>query len=864
MLSNVELALTLSGISTSERKERAKKALDEVGLSEHIEKKPNQLSGGQQQRVAIARAIVNDPNIVFADEPTGALDTKTSIQIMDILKKIAKDRLVVMVTHNPEIAEKYATRIVNLKDAKIVGDSKPYKPKKDGANKFRKLLEKGKTAMSFKTALSLSFANLMGKKGRTFMTAFAGSIGIIGISAILALSTGTNEYIDHVQKNTLSQYPLYITRSKSFVSEFTDMAKGSGGLSNMIQEMRHNNQEAGKIGVRTFLSKMLATSGDNDLKSLKKFIDSNSTDMMENVDSIEYTYRAQPIIYANDKYGVREVFPSGTLTSTTIGTTGSGYTSASQNYSSGGMSSLSGFGSLPKSESLYKNVYSVAAGHWPENSHECVLVTNQDGTIYDLMLYILGFRDKKEMEDALDNFMKDEKVNLPENYDDLSYDDLLGLTFKIVNAYDMYEYNSAKGVWIDKSSNEAFAQQVVSAGKDLKIVGIVNPPEGSNVALSLSPGINFSYDLNEECINAAGTSQIVKDQMSKPEVDVLTGKTFVEEKKDMGFDTSDFMPAVNFDASSMKDIDIVGIIKTAMSSEAIGKIIENCTILDLKNPEVKNAIILTTDLYLVWAAEQPTPSEATPEIYFATEEGQNQIAMICAAASIASTPAIVEGIQGIVGQVVHGVTTAIAEKMMQAMSSIDMDFNISSDQMMQLAKLMSGSGSRSYEGNLADFGYADLENPVSIIIYPNDFYAKEIISDKIDGYNDEQQESGHEEKVISYTDYAKLLMSSLTTVIDMITAVLVAFVAISLVVSSIMIGIITYISVLERRREIGILRAIGARKRDIFNVFNAETFIIGLIAGFIGIGFTAIGCIPANIIAHAAFNVQYDIAILPI
>ena len=856
VLSNVELALTLSGISAEERKRRASKALKDVGLEEHMEKKPNQLSGGQQQRVAIARAIVNDPNIIFADEPTGALDTKTSVQIMDILKKIAKDRLVVMVTHNPDIAEKYATRIVNLRDAKIVGDSKPFDAKKDAPKNYRKVLEKGKTAMSFITALSLSFANLMGKKGRTFMTAFAGSIGIIGIAGILALSTGTNQYIDHVEKNTLSQYPLYISRSKSFVGEFSEMAQDNGGLTNMINELRHNNQEAGKIGVRSFISQMLATSGDNDLKSLKKFIDSNSRDIMENVDSVEYTYRAQPIIYANDQYGVREVFPSGTLTSTTIGTTGSGYTSASQNYSAGGMSSLSGFSSLPKSDDLYKDAYKVAAGHWPENSDECVLVTNQDGSVYDLMLYILGFRDKKEMEDAIDSFLKDEKVNLPDEYDDLNYEDLLGHTFKVVNAFDMYEHNGPKGVWVDRSSNEDFTKNVVAKGKDLKIVGIVNPPEGTNVALSLKPGINFSYDLNEECIKAAEQSQIVKDQMSKPDVDILTNKTFAEEKKDLGLNMEDFMPAISFDASSMEDIDIIGIIKDAMSSEAIGAIIEKCTFLDLTDDNVRQLVIEATEKYVESGIH-------TPDEYFESEEGYGYIIKICAAASVSATPAIVEGIQGIVGQVVNNLTKAIATKMMDAMGSFDMDFNISSDQLMQLSKLMSGSGSRSYEGNLADFGYADLENPIAITLYPNDFYAKEQLSANIDSYNDTQKESGHEEKVISYTDYAKLLMSSLTTVIDMITAVLIAFVAISLVVSSIMIGIITYISVLERRREIGILRAIGARKRDIFNVFNAETFIIGLIAGFLGIIVTALGCIPANIIATKIFNLEYDIAILP-
>lgn len=444
VLSNVELALTLSGISSSERKERAKKALEEVGLGEHIEKKPNQLSGGQQQRVAIARAIVNDPNIVFADEPTGALDTKTSVQIMDILKKIAKDRLVVMVTHNPELAQKYATRIVNLKDAKIVGDSKPYKPSKSASELKGQLLEKGKTAMSFVTALSLSFANLMGKKGRTFMTAFAGSIGIIGISAILALSTGTNEYIKNVENNTLSQYPLMITRSKSVVSEFQEMSQG-GSLGDMIREMRHNNQEENKIGVRDFLSKMLATSGNNDLKSLKTFLDSNPDGLNDDVDSIEYTYSAQPIIYADDIGGIREVSPAGTFSSMSAGTSGSSYTSASQNYSGGGMSSLSGFASLPKNENLYKDKYTVAAGHWPENTNECVLVLHQDGTINDAMLYTLGIRDNQEMLDAIQNYTKDEKVNLPSDYPDITYNDVLGKTFKIVNACDLYEYDASRG-----------------------------------------------------------------------------------------------------------------------------------------------------------------------------------------------------------------------------------------------------------------------------------------------------------------------------------------------------------------------------------------------------------------------------------
>ena len=865
ILANVELALTLSGISKDERKSRATKALEEVGLSEHIQKKPNQLSGGQQQRVAIARAIVNDPNIIFADEPTGALDTKTSIQIMDILKKISADRLVVMVTHNPEIAEKYATRIVNLQDAKIVGDSMPLDVKAESKNKFKKVLEKGKTAMSFATALSLSFANLMGKKGRTFMTAFAGSIGIIGISGILALSTGTNLYIKNVENNTLSQYPLSITRSKSFVSEFQDMTNG-GNLSDMISEMRHNNQEENKIGIRDFLSKMLATSGNNDLKSLKAFLETNPDGLNDDIDSIEYTYAAQPIIYADDIGGIREVAPAGTFSSLSAGSSGSSYTSASQNYSGGGMSTLSGFTSLPKNDNLYKDKYSVAAGRWPQNSNECVLVLHQDGTINDSMLYTLGLRDNQEMLDAIQNYTKDEKVNLPSEFPDITYDDVLGRTFKIIHACDLYEYDSAKGIWIDKSSDTAYMQQKVRAAQDLKIVGIINPPEGNNKALALIAGINYPYQLVEECINYAWTSQIVADQLAKPDTDVLTGKTFAEQKKNLSFDTSAFMPSINFDVSNFTDIDVVSIIGQAITSQSIQQIIEQSTILDLKDDKVRSLVIAATDSYVEWAAK--AKSSATPEKYFKAPDGEGYhwIQEICVAANVSATPAILQGIQGIVANVVNGLATAIGQKMQAALGSLSTakNFSISKEQLMQLSKLISGTATRTYDSNLADFGYADLNNPLGIILYPNDFYAKERISDRIDNYNTNMEQSGHEEKVISYTDYAKLLMSSITTMIDMITAVLVAFVAISLVVSSIMIGIITYISVLERRREIGILRAIGARKRDIFNVFNAETFIIGLFAGFIGILVTAFACIPANMIARSVFNVEYDIAILPL
>lgn len=900
VLSNVELALTLSGISKDERKSKATKALQDVGLAEHVNKKPNQLSGGQMQRVAIARAIVNDPNIIFADEPTGALDTKTSIQIMDILKEISKDRLVVMVTHNPEIAEKYATRIVNLKDAKIVGDSSPFDVKKDAPKKFRKTYEKGKTAMSFLTALSLSFANLMGKKGRTFMTAFAGSIGIIGISGILALSTGTNLYIKNVENNTLSQYPLYITRSKSVIGEFSEITQGNGGLSEMIQKMRHNEQEDNTIGVRTFLTKMLTTSGNNDLRSLKNYIGTNPKNFNSYTDSIEYSYSTKPVIYTSDNSGVREVYPANTLSS--VGSSNSSYTSASQNTNNGGTSMTSGFSQLPKDENLYNQKYTIAAGHWPKNANECVLVLHQDGTINDSLLYTLGLRNNDELVNALKNFRKDEKVDLPEEYDNLTYDQVLGIKFKVINPSDIYVYNSSAGVWEDKSNDKEYMKTKVDAASDLTVVGIVNPPEGNNKALALTAGINYTYQLSEKCIDYARNTQIVQDQLSKTDVDVLTGKSFAEEKSNGGFDPSvfsnileinpeAFYKVFNFDYTVFDSIDpkidisqedLENIVASAITPEMIEQIIVDISESKGLTDSMQTIVSDACEQFIEYKKEHP---EETAQHYFSKSgQGYDFIVAACAAAGIETSDIIIENLQNVAIDVLTKTIDLFSNAILKSLSNISMNlssldkafsfnqsalselfkFNMTQEKLLQLSKLISGAGVRTYESNLADFGYADLDNPLAITIYPNDFYAKEKISDIIDDYNNENQENGHEEKVISYSDYAKLLMSSITTMIDMITAVLVAFVAISLVVSSIMIGIITYISVLERRREIGILRAIGARKRDIFNVFNAETFIIGIVAGLIGISVTALGCIPANIIARAVFNVEYDIAILPL
>lgn len=902
VLSNVELALTLSGISPAERKRRATHALDEVGLKDHLSKKPNQLSGGQQQRVAIARAIVNNPSIIFADEPTGALDTKTSVQIMDILKKISKDRLVVMVTHNPNIAKDYATRIVNLQDAKIIDDSQAFNIEDSSAyNKKNKSLKKGKTSMSFFTALSLSFANLMGKWGRTIMTAFAGSIGIIGISAILALSTGTNLYIKNVEGNTLSQYPLEITRSKSVISEF--MGDDQGGISNLITDLTSNKQEDQKIGVRDYLTKMLSASGSNDLKSLKAYLDKNKEELKDNIDSIEYKYSAQPLIYADDDSGVREVHPTSMLSSLS----GGSRTSASTMSNSGASSmmgtsatgSMSGFSLLPKDSSIYDDKYSVDCGRWPANENECVLVLHQDGTISDSLLYTLGLRPSQELNDALSDFSTHQKVNLPQNYEDVSYSQIIGKKFKLVNPSSLYAFNESLSIWEDKTSDKSFLEQQVKNSQNLEIVGIIKPPSGTNVALSLTAGINLFSTLGDTCIKNAANSRIVQDQLSRPLIDVLTGKTFEEEKSNNSLDGSlfgeifdinysGFVQAFNFEMPSL-NLDI------KLSDEDIKKAISDIVTPDLINEIIKQVIseeklsqdfaaILTNAVNNFLNAQKDNPS-LLPEQYFSQgQPGYSFIIQLTVVAGKDTADIYIPIFQDLCIKLSKNIITVFSNSVIQSYSNIASSLaslnksfsfdssklkdvfkvNLTPEKLMSISKLISGSSERTYHSNLVSFGYSDIENPDQIFIYPKDFYSKDEICAQIDSYNQQNKDNGHEDNVISYTDFSKLLINSITTMIDMITAVLIAFVGISLLVSSIMIGIITYISVLERRREIGILRAIGARKIDIFNVFNAETFIIGLIAGIMGIIVTWIGCIPANILAKTIFDVEYDIAILPL
>lgn len=869
ILSNVELALTLSGISPQERKKRAEKALEDVGLADHINKKPNQLSGGQMQRVAIARALVNNPSIIFADEPTGALDTKTSVQIMEILKEVSKDKLVVMVTHNPMLAEMYATRTVKLEDGKIIDDSSPA----EGFEKTRKA-KKARTAMSFLTALSLSFANLMGKKGRTFMTAFAGSIGIIGISAILALSTGTQDYIQKVETNTLAQYPLTITRTKSAISGISEAAQG-GSLAKTIEKMQYNQNEGETAKVRATLSTLLSASGANDLKSFKSYLESNPQNLDSYVKSMEFSYNTTPKIYNEYNGNVKQVYPSTMYGQNSNSSTASAHTTSSNPMAK--FTSMESFGAMPKDKSLYDDKYSVAAGRWPEKDTECVLVLHQDGSIADSLLYTLGFRDPEELQNAIKKYSRDEKVDLPEEFDPVPFNQILGKKFKLVNAADCYQKES--GIWVDKTDDAAFMKSVYDKSEDLTIVGIINAPEGRNSSLSLSAGINYPYGLLEKSIKAAEESQIVKDQLADPAFDVLSGKTFAEEKEN-GFDGSAFEDIVEFNMNALTDsikigelptfteADIAKIISSAVDEKTIAQIIAGIAGNKGYSEAMQQILTGATATYIAYIAEGGTLG---PDEYFSKgNPGYEWVENACAAAGITLSEEVLKDIYTVSGKIVEVFMSSLMQQFAKLQNNfITFDasalqnlfkFNVTEEKLLAISKVISGAASRTYETNLATFGYADLANPAAVTIYPNNFDSKEQITQIVDSYNAEVGET----KAISFTDIAKLLMNSLTTMIDMITAALIAFVAISLVVSSIMIGIITYISVLERRREIGILRAIGARKRDIFRVFNAETFIIGLIAGVIGITIVYIGCIPANIIARAAFNAEYDIAFLPV
>ena len=953
VLANVELALTLSGVSRSERHDRAVAALQKVGLGDHINKKPSQLSGGQMQRVAIARALINDPEILLADEPTGALDSKTSVQIMDLLTEIANDRLVIMVTHNPELAEEYATRIVNLADGVVRSDTDPYLPTEEDMRQSEKPVQR--TKMSFLTALSLSFKNLMTKKGRTLMTAFAGSIGIIGIAAILALANGVNNYIKSVEEETLSEYPLQI-QSTGFdmTSMMLGAATGAGG--NTGGEGDGSGDDQNLVGVTEMVTNMFSSIGSNDLASLKEYLDSGESDIDQYTNAIEYTYNVAPQIFSSNTEKLRQVNPDKSFSALGLGS------STSSNSLMSMSMSTDTFYEMPSDPNLYENQYDVKAGHWPENHNEVVLVLTGSGNISDFMLYTLGLRDASEFDDMVKAFAAEEEVTTPSDIEQPSYDDILGITFKLVQATDYYVYDDEFNVWKDKTDDTTYMRDLVENGEDVKIVGIVQPRDDASATM-LSSGINYPATLTDYVIDEAANSQIVKDQLADPSINVFTGKPFGEEDEDEDSFNMDSLFTINGDAlqaaftidqskltsgmsglsldlsglsldmGSMPAFDSSSIAINPSSIDISGLIDFSDIKLDMGDvqPEMDAEKIqaamkdIMSGFYTwlpTWIAQGGDANDMqaavtaymqTPEVQKkisdaimgsidmdkATEALQKQLQEQLSAKMQQAVPAIAQALQG---QLQTSIQTAMTSYMqtvmatyMQQMSaalesqvsaamqqsmgqlssnmasamSIDesafanaFEMNMDEEELTELMMSMMNVEDASYDNNLKKLGYADLNKPGGIDIYPIDFESKEKVIDILDAYNTRMTDEGQDDKVITYTDFVGTLMASVTDIVNMISYVLVAFVAISLVVSSIMIGVITYISVLERKKEIGILRSIGASKGDISRVFNAETIIVGFTAGIIGIGLTMLACIPANAIVYSLFDVA-NVASLP-
>lgn len=759
VLSNVELALTLSGVSKAERKKRAIEALEKVGLGEQIHKKPNQMSGGQMQRVAIARALVNNPDILLADEPTGALDTETSIQIMELLKEISKDRLIIMVTHNPELAKNYSTRIVKLLDGVITDDSDPYTLEdmeadirakeaakvKTSEKKIKKSGKKQKTSMSFFTALSLSFNNLMTKKTRTILTAFAGSIGIIGIAMILSISNGIQLYIDRVQRDTLSSYPITLQAESIDISSMvTSMTGNSDSEEHEDKSKIYSNDIMGDM-----INTMVKEVKSNNLSEFKKYIENGGSDIKSYVSDIQYSYDVPLNIYMKDtSNGVEQLNPSTMFDSIY----GEGATSTSSAMSSGmgmGMfSNSSVWNQLLGNQQVLDEQYDVLAGHWPENFNEVVLVADKNNEVDDYTLYSLGLKDPEEVRTLFKKMMVGESY---ETKKDISYtfDEILDTEFKLVMPTDMYKYNDVTGTWDDYSKDDKYMTNVVNNGTDIKVCGIIRPNDDA-VSTSLSSGIGYTAKLTEYIIEEVKNSEIAKAQLADTSVDVFTGVPFDNDR---------------------------------------------------------NTEITMDDVNAYMATLSPEESAQ-----------------------------------------------------MQAMTS-----GMSDDQILQLfsASLKARTTDATLDSNKSKLGITDLDTPSQIDIYATDFDSKEKVQNIIKDYNKLQQDDGKEENVINYTDYVGIMMSSVSTIINAISYVLIAFVAISLIVSSIMIGIITYISVLERTKEIGVLRSIGASKKDVSRIFNAETLIEGFVSGALGIVVTLLLCIPANALIKHLTDIS-NVAQLPV
>lgn len=1037
VLANVELALTISGISGKERRERAIKALEEVGLGDQLHKKPNQMSGGQMQRVSLARALVNNPDILLADEPTGALDSETSIQVMDLLKEVAKDRLVVMVTHNPELAYQYATRIVKVKDGKLLEDSDPYEiPEGEAPVPVHKNM--GKSAMSFLTALSLSFNNLKTKKARTILVSFAGSIGIIGIAMILSLSHGVNQYIEDMEEKTMSEYPLQITKTT------TNMMSLSA---DMMTNQKSSSDTDGKVEEMQILNQMVSGTEYNDLKSLKAYLESGKSDIKNQTKAIEYDYGITPQIYLQEEDGkVRQVCPDQTVSSL------SG--SSSMMLAMMGSSGMEQFHALPENDALYKDQYDVKAGHWPENEHQCVVVLTKDGRLYDMTLYSLGLKSGEELDKILDAVADDKTVETSDKLETFDYDDFLGIKLKLVNASDYYVYDNEFSVWKDKSDNDKYIKNLVKDGEDLEVVGVVQPKDGEDITM-LTAGVSYPASLVNHVIEEASKSKIVKAQIQDKKKNVFNGKAFDDPDDENGLNMEDFFKVdeeafknafkvdtskMNMDSSVFSDMDFSDVdLSDLVDGDALADAMPSFSEKDFQdilkgvsvnltqnslaelfntlldgykksvgdNPEtditgltdglkqfltsddtiaylskkLKEILgpeldeVLTKDLlkdfmmrvmedYQEFASQQEDPNDfeinfrayletdavdrilseelvslkdklssveitddqlkeimtdlangyedyakknnlAQPDKildaflkYVSSDSGQKvllqyagqivdtktlqanlqkKMADVMGDFSDELTDQISKAMGKVMGQISSSLQKSMGAAMtsmmdnMQDIFSIDPDafakaiqMNMSEEDLQELMTSLMTKGSASYEDNLNKMGYADETDPQTISIYPVDFDSKQVVDQIFQDYNDDMTNSGQDDKVISYTDLVGVMMSSVTSIVNMISYVLIAFVAISLVVSSIMIGVITYISVLERRKEIGILRAIGASKGNVGAVFNAETFIIGLLAGVIGIAITIIAIFPTNYIIHTVSGNTDVNAALPI
>ena len=938
ILENVELALTLTGVGHAERRQRAREALEKVGLGEHVNKRPSQLSGGQMQRVAIARALINDPEIVLADEPTGALDSTTSVQVMDLLKDVARDRLVIMVTHNPELAYQYATRIVNLADGKITDDSDPF----DAAGAARREAKPTrKTSMSFVTALGLSARNLMTKKGRTAMTAFAGSIGIIGIAAILALSNGVNNYIKKVEEDTLSSYPLTISKQDYDLSSMMggqEAAEDDGGASSASAGADSSAKKSDKIPVVTAVKDMFASVKSNDMTSFKAWLDDGGDGIDKEVNAIQYSYGVTPVVYRAGKGDEKPV----RLVPNAMTEAMSGGASSAATVSMESMGT-SVFNEMIDDQSLLDSQYDVVAGHWPTSANESVMVLSSRGTVGDYTLYSIGALDINELNDLVNSAMTaDGEVETPETAADFTYDDALSTTFKVLSPADAYRKNEETGMWTDMSGDTDFMAAKVADGIDVRIVGVVRPNETAN-ASALSPGIAYTHALTRELMERAAESQIVQEQLAHPETDVFTGKSFdelqgeakqgvdlgsmfsVDEvalKKTFSFDTfalsgaAGGMDLSNIDLSGLnidlsgigQNIDFTDIMAKAPTPDLSG-IFDG---LELTPEQMGQAGAIANKLFagfmqseqfkalspddlkdaskLADAFTAYLEQDATAQQYLAqlkalggdvlverlqkamTDYVQNQLVPYFQQAMGEIMQEISDEIAATVSAQLKTGAAGIMDQMATQMSSnipnlanafhVDaaafasaIHFNMDAEDLSSLMMSYAKASQLTYDNNLTTLGYADEADPISVKIFPRDFEAKERVLDHIDAYNEQVKAAGHDEQAISYTDYMGIIMGSVTDIVNTISLVLIAFVSISLVVSSIMIGIITYISVLERKKEIGILRAIGASKRNVANVFNAETFIEGLIAGVFAIVVVVLVSFPVNAWALAAKQV---------